>query len=46
MQILCIMEIEKMEDIWQLYIKQLIEPNLCFPLPHCVGKAHSTFVAN
>jgi large subunit ribosomal protein L18Ae len=46
MQILRVVEIEKTEDIRRPYIKQLLEPNLRFPLPHRVGKARSTFVAN
>jgi large subunit ribosomal protein L18Ae len=39
-------EIEKTEDIRRPYIKQLLEPNLRFPLPHRVGKARSTFAAS
>ena len=45
MQILRVVEIEKTEDIRRPYIKQLLEPNLRFPLPHRVGKARSTFAA-
>ncbi|SRR6266702_230004 len=44
-QILRVVEIEKTEDVRRPYIKQLLEPNLRFPLPHRVGKARSTFVA-
>jgi|SRR6266404_4386578 len=45
LQILRVVEIEKTEDVRRPYIKQLLEPNLRFPLPHRVGKTRSTFVA-
>ncbi|KAF9006153.1 60S ribosomal protein L18A [Cyathus striatus] len=44
--ILRVVEIEKTEDIRRPYIKQLLTPNLKFPLPHRVHKSRSTFVAN
>ena len=46
LQILRVVEIEKTEDVRRPYIRQLLEPKLRFPLPHRVGKARSTFVAN
>ena len=45
LQILRVVEIEKAEDVRRPYIKQLLQPNLRFPLPHRVGKPRSTFVA-
>lgn len=45
-QILRVVEIEKTEDIRRPYIKQLLTPNVRFPLPHRVAKFRSTFVAN
>ncbi|KZV59840.1 60S ribosomal protein L18A [Peniophora sp. CONT] len=45
-QILRVVEIEKTEDVRRPYIKQLLTPNLKFPLPHRVSKARSTFVAS
>ncbi|KAI0048629.1 large subunit ribosomal protein L18Ae [Auriscalpium vulgare] len=44
--ILRVVEIEKTEDIRRPYIKQLLQNNIRFPLPHRVSKARSTFVAN
>jgi large subunit ribosomal protein L18Ae len=44
--ILRVVEIEKTEDVRRPYIKQLLEPNLRFPLPHRVGKSRSIFVAH
>ncbi|KAI0070133.1 ribosomal protein L18ae [Panus rudis PR-1116 ss-1] len=43
--ILRVVEIEKSEDVRRPYIKQLLVPNLKFPLPHRVQKVRSTFVA-
>ena len=45
MQILRVVEVEKSEDVRRPYIKQLMVPDLKFPLPHRVGKVRSTFVA-
>jgi hypothetical protein len=45
-QILRVVEIEKSEDVRRPYIKQLMTPNLKFPLPHRVSKVRSTFVAH
>lgn len=39
MQILKVVEIEKNSDIRRPYIKQLLQKNLSFPLPHRVPKA-------
>ncbi|KAL1741326.1 ribosomal L18ae/LX protein domain-containing protein [Schizophyllum fasciatum] len=44
--ILRVVEVEKSEDIRRPYIKQLMVPNLKFPLPHRVNKFKSTFIAN
>ncbi|KAJ7625573.1 ribosomal L18ae/LX protein domain-containing protein [Roridomyces roridus] len=44
--ILRVVEIEKTEDVRRPYIKQLMVPNLKFPLPHRVTKFRSTFIAN
>ncbi|KAF9069773.1 ribosomal L18ae/LX protein domain-containing protein [Rhodocollybia butyracea] len=44
--ILRVVEIEKNEDVRRPYIKQLMVPNLKFPLPHRVSKAKSLFVAH
>ncbi|KZP11451.1 ribosomal protein L18ae, partial [Athelia psychrophila] len=44
--VLRVVEIEKTEDIRRPYIKQLLTPNLKFPLPHRVPKLRSTFIAN
>ena len=41
MQILRIVEIEKIEDIKRPYIKQLVQKGLSFPLPHRITKASS-----
>jgi large subunit ribosomal protein L18Ae len=46
LQIIRVVEIEKSEDVRRPYIKQLLIPNLKFPLPHRITKARSTFVAN
>jgi large subunit ribosomal protein L18Ae len=43
--ILRVVEIEKAADVRRPYIKQLLEPNVRFPLPHRVVKSRSTFVA-
>ncbi|EKM76919.1 hypothetical protein AGABI1DRAFT_86957 [Agaricus bisporus var. burnettii JB137-S8] len=43
--ILRVVEVEKADDIRRPYIKQLLTPNLKFPLPHRIRKARSTFVA-
>ena len=40
-QILKVSEIEKTADIRRPYIKQLLTPNLKFPLPHRVAKVGS-----
>jgi hypothetical protein len=45
-QILRVVEIEKTEDVRRPYIKQLLVPNVKFPLPHRVSKVRSTFVAH
>ena len=45
-QILRVVEIEKTDDVRRPYIKQLLQPNLRFPLPHRVSKARSTFAAH
>ncbi|PVG03174.1 putative 60S large subunit ribosomal protein [Serendipita vermifera] len=45
-QILRVQEIEKTEDVKRPYIRQLLVPNLRFPLPHRVSKTKSTFVAH
>lgn len=37
-QILRVVELEKTEDIRRNYIKQLVQKNLSFPLPHRVPK--------
>ncbi|KAF8067924.1 ribosomal L18ae/LX protein domain-containing protein [Lyophyllum atratum] len=44
--IIRVVEIEKSEDVRRPYIKQLMVPNLKFPLPHRVTKARSIFVAH
>ncbi|GJE86447.1 60S ribosomal protein L18A [Phanerochaete sordida] len=44
--ILRVVEVEKTDDIRRPYIRQLLVPNLKFPLPHRVAKARSTFVAH
>ncbi|KAF8908564.1 60S ribosomal protein L18A [Gymnopilus junonius] len=44
--ILRVVEIEKTEDIRRPYIKQLLTPDLKFPLPHRVSKYRSTFIAH
>jgi hypothetical protein len=44
-KIIRVVEIEKTEDVRRPYIKQLLTPNLKFPLPHRIVKARSTFVA-
>ncbi|CAL1709002.1 unnamed protein product [Somion occarium] len=44
--ILRVVEIEKTDDVRRPYIKQLLQPNLKFPLPHRVQKVRSTFVAH
>jgi len=43
--VLRVVEIEKTDDVRRPYIKQLLVPNLKFPLPHRVSKVRSTFVA-
>jgi hypothetical protein len=45
-QILRVAEIEKTADIRRPHIKQLLTPNLRFPLPHRVVKSRSLFLAN
>lgn len=45
-QILRVAEIEKTADIRRPNIKQLLVPNLRFPLPHRVVKSRSTFSAS
>lgn len=45
-QILRVAEIEKTADIRRPNIKQLLTPNLRFPLPHRVIKSRSLFLAN
>jgi hypothetical protein len=45
-QILRVAEIEKTVDIRRPHIKQLLTPNLRFPLPHRVVKSRSLFLAN
>lgn len=45
-QILRVAEIEKTADIRRPNIKQLLTPNLRFPLPHRVVKSRSLFLAN
>ncbi|OAX40558.1 60S ribosomal protein L18A [Rhizopogon vinicolor AM-OR11-026] len=44
--ILRVVEIAKADDVRRPYIKQLLTPNLKFPLPHRVGKTAATFVAH
>ncbi|KAI0342274.1 60S ribosomal protein L18A [Trametopsis cervina] len=44
--ILRVVEIEKSDDIRRPYIKQLLTPNLKFPLPHRITKSRSTFAAH
>lgn len=44
--ILRVVEIAKADDVRRPYIKQLLTPNLKFPLPHRVAKTAATFVAN
>lgn len=46
LQILKVVEIEKTDDVRRPYIKQLLVPDLKFPLPHRVAKSRSTFVAH
>ena len=46
MQILRVVEVEKSEDVRRPYIKQLMVPDLKFPLPHRVNKYKSTFIAH
>jgi large subunit ribosomal protein L18Ae len=45
-QILRVAEIEKTADIRRPYMKQLLEPNLKFPLPHRLTKSKAWFAAN
>lgn len=45
-QILRVAEIEKTEDVRRPYIKQLLTPNLRFPLPHRRTKSKAWFAAN
>lgn len=45
-QILRVAEIEKTEDVRRPYIKQLLTPNLKFPLPHRRTKSKAWFAAN
>ena len=44
-QILKVVEIEKSDDVRRPYIKQLLVPDLKFPLPHRVSKTRSMFAA-
>ncbi|KAF8655594.1 hypothetical protein AX16_003015 [Volvariella volvacea WC 439] len=44
--ILRVIEVEKKDDVRRPYIKQLLEPDLKFPLPHRVAKSKSLFVAH
>ncbi|EJD05422.1 ribosomal protein L18ae [Fomitiporia mediterranea MF3/22] len=44
--ILRVVELKKAEDVRRPYIKQLLEKNLHFPLPHRVTKSKATFVAH
>ncbi|KAK9464824.1 ribosomal L18ae/LX protein domain-containing protein [Lipomyces arxii] len=44
--ILKVVELEKTEDVKRQYIKQLLTPNLKFPLPHRIVKSKSVFAAN
>jgi large subunit ribosomal protein L18Ae len=44
--ILRVVEIEKTEDVKRQYIKQLIVPNLKFPLPHRIQKSKTLFSAH
>lgn len=44
-QILRVAEIEKNSDIRRPHLKQLLTPNLRFPLPHRVVKSRSLFLA-
>ncbi|OCH93920.1 60S ribosomal protein L18A [Obba rivulosa] len=44
--ILRVVELEKNDDVRRPYIKQLLTPNLKFPLPHRVQKIRSTFIAH
>ena len=46
MQILRVAEIEKTVDVRRPNIKQLLTPNLRFPLPHRVVKSRSLFLAH
>jgi large subunit ribosomal protein L18Ae len=46
LKVIRVVEIEKTDDIRRPYIKQLLIPNLKFPLPHRITKARSTFVAS
>lgn len=45
-QILRVAEIEKASDVRRTNIKQLLTPNLRFPLPHRVVKSRSLFLAH
>lgn len=45
-QILRVAEIEKASDVRRPNIKQLLTPNLRFPLPHRVVKSRSLFLAH
>ncbi|GAA5918916.1 hypothetical protein JCM6882_003373 [Rhodosporidiobolus microsporus] len=45
-QILRVAEIEKTVDVRRTNIKQLLTPNLRFPLPHRVVKSRSLFLAH
>ncbi|KIO31910.1 hypothetical protein M407DRAFT_241644 [Tulasnella calospora MUT 4182] len=44
-QVIRIVEIEKTADVKRAYIKQLLEKDLRFPLPHRVAKTKATFTA-
>jgi len=45
LQILRVVEIAKTDDVRRPAIRQLLTPNLKFPLPHRVAKTAATFVA-
>lgn len=45
-QILRVAEVEKKDDVRRPYIKQLLEPNLKFPLPHRRTRSKAWFAGN
>ncbi|KAG9051270.1 60S ribosomal protein L20 [Tulasnella sp. UAMH 9824] len=45
LDVIRIVEIEKTADVKRAYIKQLLEKDLRFPLPHRVSKTRATFTA-